>query len=189
MLFNAIVAGAFYLGARGLGIANLIPCVYPPYAGAIIGSILTVAIDVALLPRIGVAYLAWCVAALGCLSAAAFWMGSYRWSPIGYGRGGPDLVSAFRVTQSDRPPYMTSPRQVIVAIEGTPIEIEPILLPGLHPPCQWNSDHGGAIDDRSSCDIAYEPPAGSAYDVLRLLVRPACGLPERAAKINVSIAP
>ncbi len=122
-----------------------------------------------------------------CLIAA--WLGSYQFSPLAYGTSGPPVVSGFRIIRLGIEIYVPATGETLPVPSAEPVGLEPLMLPSLDTTCQWYSENGGAIDDPSSCDMAYEAPRGSSYDVLRLLVRPACALPETSIAVRISIEP
>jgi hypothetical protein len=54
--------------------------------------------------------------------------------------------------------------------------------------CDWSSANGGALDDPQSCDVVYNPPRAE-YDILKVSIRPGCGLPNSIGQIKISILP
>lgn len=124
----------------------------------------------------------------GILILLAVWLGSYRISPLGFTTGRIPLVSGFWVTRTERARIWAAPFDVMTMAEGSAIGIQSVLLPG-PASCMWSSSNGGSFEDPTGCDTAYEPGPGAAYDVLRVNVRSACGLPSTVAEIRISVLP
>jgi hypothetical protein len=122
------------------------------------------------------------------LIALAVWLGAYAVSPLGFSTGRTPLLTGFRITRPQRPEAHIAPREVILLAAGAPTAIEPQLLP-VPVECIWSSSNGGVFDDPASCDTDYSPGRGAGFDVLRISVRPACGVPSTVGAIRVSILP
>ncbi len=118
----------------------------------------------------------------------AIWLGSYSLSPLGFSSGRIPLLSGFRITRQQRAPIWIASRQIVLMAPGSAMEIEPQTLPGAVN-CMWASSNGGAFDDPASCDTAYAPGEGAAFDILRIAIRSECGLPPAIGEIRVSVLP
>ncbi len=189
LLADLILAAAFTLFAGALDFPAVVPCMFPPLQRLLIACVALFGLDLAILPRLGTPNLTSLALILSGIALAAYWIGSYGLSPISFGRTGPGTVSGFRITRPDSAPYVAILGEVVVAPSGSPIEIQPVALPDVAISCYWQSAIGGMFDDPESCDVAYQAPAGTAFDVLDLLARPDCGLPERSLRLKVSILP
>ncbi len=189
VLTNIAVGAIVITGAEALHSPSLIPCFDRTLRNLLSACATLLLVDLAIPPRIGLVGTASLLMALGILGAVAVWLGAYQISPLRFGSGGPPIVGGFRVTRSEREPTMTDLGQVVVIAAHSTVEIKPITLPGASVACRWRSANSGSIDDPANCDVAYQPPAGLTYDVLSLLVRPDCGLPDHVAEIKFSIAP
>jgi hypothetical protein len=118
----------------------------------------------------------------------AIWLGWYRVSPLGFSTGRIPLVQGFLVSKSQMAPALIPRRQVVSVRAETPIGIEPVLLPG-PTRCIWASTTGGSFDDPNSCDTAYKSAAAAQYDVLKVHVASACGIPAVTREIRISVLP
>lgn len=187
---NMVLAGAVFAGAESLEAPANIPCVALTFQHAIFACGIVLVLDLLVLRWQGGRRFAWApLAILVGLSAIAAWLGSYQHSPLELDRGGAGQVSVYRLTRYGFPAQITGPSQIIIVKSGSPLEIQPILPSNLETVCQWRADNGGAIDDPSSCDIAYEAPRGATYDILHLLTQSGCGLPQHSTQLRLSIAP
>ena len=128
------------------------------------------------------------LAAWPIIIALALWLGSYSLSPLGFAQARIPLVSGFWVTRAQRPQSWVMPRQVVTMAEGSAIGIQTVLLPA-PASCRWLASNGGSFEDPTSCDTAYEPSRGATFDILRLDVEPACGLPPTVTELRVSVLP
>jgi hypothetical protein len=117
----------------------------------------------------------------------AVWLGSYLLSPFGFSDGHSSFLRGFWVTTASRGRSKIASGEIISLSSGSAVGISPILLAGAVR-CDWSSANGGALDDPQSCDIFYIPPPGD-LDILKISVRPGCGLPNSIGQIKVSILP
>ncbi len=122
------------------------------------------------------------------LIALASWLGSYRFSPLGFSSGRIQLINGFLITRPQQAQTLVSPMQTVTVATGAAIGIDPQMLPG-PVTCFWSSANGGAFDDPASCDTAYSPGQGAGFDVLRVDIRSACGLPGTVSQLNISMLP
>ena len=128
------------------------------------------------------------LAACTVLISLALWLGSYQTSPLGFSTGRIPLLRGFRITQAQRGQRDIPLRQVVTLSPGSAIGIDPLLLP-VPATCAWASSNGGAFDDPASCDTAYSPGKGATFDVLRVNVRSACGLPSALGDVRIGVLP
>lgn len=167
----------------------VLACVYPPaQAVAVAGSlVLVLALVLRMRPGAGGPgrLLILCTAA----SAAVFWLGAYRFSPLGFADGRVPLLRGFRVTRPGRTPAIIESGKLILVGSTTINEIEPLILPAANATCSWQSSGGGAIDDPGSCDIAYQVPHGASYDVLKVFERSTCGFPPVTGSLRFGVLP
>jgi hypothetical protein len=117
----------------------------------------------------------------------AVWLGSYILSPFGFSDRRNSFLGGFWVTTASRGRSEIASGEVISLTAGSAVAISPILPAG-DVRCDWSSANGGALDDPQSCDMFYVPPM-SDYDILKISVRPGCGLPNSIGQIKVSILP
>jgi hypothetical protein len=122
----------------------------------------------------------------GVLILLAVWLGAYAVSPLGYSTGRIPNLHGFTIIRSGRSSIVLHD-EIVSLKAGAAVGIEPLLLDATSK-CMWISAAGAAMDDPSSCSTVYEPPNGE-HDVLRVRVRSACGLPDAAGRIQISILP
>jgi hypothetical protein len=118
----------------------------------------------------------------------ALWLGSYRSSPLGFSTGRIPLLNGFLIRKPQMAPSFIRRNEVVSVAAGAPIGIQAILLPGPST-CIWASTTGGIFDDPNNCDTAYESAPAARYDVLRLHITSACGLPAVSGQIRISVLP
>lgn len=122
------------------------------------------------------------------LFALATWFGSLRYSPLRFGSARLPVLQGFEIRRPNRAPIIIASGKVVSASPGLPLVIHPQTLP-VRTQCQWSASAGGALDDPRSCDTTYAAPAGAPFEILRLRLQPACGLPPAVAQIKISILP
>jgi hypothetical protein len=122
------------------------------------------------------------------LSLLVLWLGIYPISPLGFSSGRIPIAQGFILTQSLRPDAHIASGETITVVGGAAIALQAITIPVVKN-CSWISAKGGKLDDPGSCDIAYMPPANSDFDLLRVLVQPACQLPEVQENIKIVVLP
>lgn len=115
-------------------------------------------------------------------------LGSYTFSPLGFSTGRIPVLRGFTVTRFGRPPISITSGNIVTIAANSVTGIRPIVLPGSMT-CYWASNNGGALDDPGSCDVAYLPPPGADFDILKVLVQPSCHMPVSHGEIRVSIQP
>ena len=116
----------------------------------------------------------------------SLWLGLYQFSPLGYSSGRIPNPDGFSITTANRS-YSAANLEVISLQQGATVGISPSMLNGdFH--CDWISSNGGGLESSTGCDTVYQVP-DAEYDILRLRVRSACGLPDSIAQIKISILP
>jgi hypothetical protein len=118
--------------------------------------------------------------------ALTLWLGTYRFSPL-YAKA--KVLQGFDITLLYREKTRIQSGAVILLGRNSIAAIAPITLPGDQPSCNWFSRQGGALDDATSCETIYAPPAAADYDLLQVSVRSSCGLPNAVGQIRFSILP
>ncbi len=124
----------------------------------------------------------------GALLLLTLWLGSYHVSALGFSSGRIPLLRGFLVTRSNRTALKMASRQTISLGYGSIVEIQPEILAG-PVDCTWLSTTGGVFDDPANCDTAFAASGAAQYDVLKVRVRSACGLPTAVGEIRVAILP
>lgn len=120
------------------------------------------------------------------LIAGSLWLGLYQISPLGYSSGRIPNPDGFTITTANRS-FSAVNLDVISLQQGATVGISPAMLNGeFH--CDWISANGGGLESPTGCDAVYQVP-DAGYDILRLRVRSACGLPDSIAQIKISILP
>lgn len=120
------------------------------------------------------------------LMLLTLWLGAYAISPLGYSSGQLPNLRGFLIIRANRSSIIGS-AEVISLKRGSAVGIHPQLIDPASS-CAWISAAGAALDGPFSCDLVYIPP-NAEHDVLRLLIRSSCGLPDSSGRINVSILP
>jgi len=134
----------------------------------------------ALVRRFGIA-----LAVFAALVALTLWLGSFARSPLNFARQ--PVLRGFTVEKRGRVP------QQLLSGEGFSISYSSLAAINLvvqpaKVSCNWVSREGATLDVPDSCDIVYEPPVAD-FDVLRVRVGSACGLPDSVGYLNVQILP
>jgi hypothetical protein len=182
-LFAILFAGIYFLP-----LPQFLPCAYPmaeKAALALCGSMLILFLPLKryrLATRILIAGIN-----IG-LSVLILWLGIYPISPLGFSYGRIPIVQGFVLTQSMRPDAHIASGQTINVVGGAAIAFQTVTLPVVKN-CSWISAKGGSVDDPTSCDIAYMPPTNSDFDLLKVLIQPACQLPEAQENVKIVVLP
>jgi hypothetical protein len=182
-LFAVLLAGFYFLP-----LPQFLPCAYPLAEKAVLalyGSMLILFLPLKryrLTTRILIAGIN-----IG-LSLLILWLGVYPISPLGFSYGRIPIVQGFVLTQSMRPDAHIASGQTINVIGGAAIAFHVVTLP-VAKNCSWVSTKGGSVDDPTNCDIAYMPPTNSDFDLLKVLIQPACQLPEVQENIKIVVLP
>ena len=167
---------------------QFLPCIHP-YSQSIALAIIVLlviylVIAVKILPKTG-------KPAIGAAAAVFFlvlWLGSYPFSPLGFSDGHIPILSGFTVTTRTKHITNLAPGEIVTLASGSPAEIEPVLLLAMNTKCNWSSSNGGTLDSPDTCDLVYIPPQAD-FDILKIKIRPGCGLPQSTTQIKVSILP
>ncbi len=116
----------------------------------------------------------------------SLWLGLYPISPLGYSSGRIPNPDGFSITTANRN-FSAANLEIISLQQGATVGISPTMLNGdFH--CDWISSNGGGLESSTGCDTVYQVP-DAGYDILRLRVRSACGLPDSITQIKISILP
>ena len=187
-LSNIVIIVALTLFFNILKIPTLIPCTYPPSQSLALALCATLVIQFSIISRF------WLIRSKPIISIyllfllLTFWMGSYSFSPLGFSTGRIPVIRGFMITRFSRPPIPIASGGLVNIAGDSISEIKPITQP-VDLTCTWASTNGGSFDDPGSCDTVYLSPVGTYYDTLKLLIRPACHLPNTVGEIKVSILP
>ena len=182
-LFAILFAGFYFLP-----IPQLLPCAYPLAEKSVLAFCIALLILIFAFKKISFAARSFLTGINIVLSALILWLGIYSISPLGFSSGRIPLVQGFVLTQSMRPDVRVSSGNTINVIAGAPIALQVVTIPVARN-CTWVSAKNGSMDDPASCDIAYKPPANSDFDLLKVLVQPACQLPEAQENIRIDVLP
>lgn len=181
------MAGGVFTAQQFWPLPLLFPCTHPLAQAAV----LTLAVLLAFqLTRFGKILpenpaLTWGLTASGLL--LALWLGSYPFSPLGFSTGRIPVLRGFFVTSRARPRLTVASGEVISLPAGYPAAIEPSLLTDKLE-CTWASLNGGSLDNPAACATVYLPPSGT-YDLLKIYLQPACGLPDTSGQLKISVLP
>jgi hypothetical protein len=126
--------------------------------------------------------------ALLLIGLSVLWLGSYPFSPLGFSSGRIPVLRGFNVTKFARRPFTLDSGERITVTSHSLTYIKAITQQ-VDESCYWASMEGGEFDDPTSCEVAYRAPGGADHDVLKLLVKPSCKLPDAHGEIRVSILP
>lgn len=186
-LVDILLAGVLFVLFNALPLPPVVPCTHPLAQNFVLALILALVCQLLLGAKIA----AWWQKAFSGLSIAllpmALWLGSYPFSPLGFSQGRIPLLNGFLVRTAARGAVHVAPGGVVEMSVNSIAAISPALLPGAVR-CDWLSSNGGALDDSQSCDVSYMAPAAD-YDILKISLRPGCGLPASVAQLKISILP
>jgi hypothetical protein len=188
ILANGMSIGALIFFFNTLPIPTLIPCIYPLSQRLAFALSTSLFIHVFMINRIWLMRPKPIILIYLFLVVLILWLGSYPFSPLGFSTGHIPVVRGFIMTRFGRPALSIASGGILTMSGDSITEIKPITLP-VDMTCIWVSTNGGALDDPKSCDTAYLSPGGVAYDRLKLLVQPACHLPNAHGVIRISIQP
>ena len=185
-LISAILVALLYAVFRRFFQASMFPCMEPraELVALSLGVVFVIQMFLAakLLPDHYIPFLAGHVVLL----LVVFWLGAYAISPLGYSTGQIPNLRGFTIIRAGRSSLLQN-NEILSLKAGSAVGIHPRLLDGMTQ-CMWISAAGAAMDDLSSCNTVYLPP-NAEQDVLRVRLRSACGLPDSAGKIRISILP
>jgi hypothetical protein len=116
-----------------------------------------------------------------CLILLTLWLGIYSISPLSF-----PVLQGYLVTTNYKESFI-QPTNIISLRSDSTALIQPALLDKTVN-CQWLSAKGAALDEPNTCNVIYDPP-NTDYDILKLNVQSACGLPSSNWQIKISILP
>ncbi len=122
------------------------------------------------------------------LALLSLWLGTYSISPLGFSNGRIPFAQGFALTRSMRADLQVASGSTVQLANGSTAAIRPMTLP-VNENCIWQSSNNGKFDDTESCNIAYIPPANSSFDIVKVLIRPSCNLPEAREELKVVVLP
>lgn len=184
---SATLVVVIFVALSVFPIPLLIPCTHPFSQNAVLALGIPLVFNLILAAKIPLETTKLTVVSVTALIFLAFWLGSYPFSPLGFSAGRIPVLRGFKFTTRARLNASVAPGGIVTLISGSPAAIEPVLLTG-NVKCAWTSANGGNLDNPNDCDIAYSPPQAD-YDILKIRLQPACGLPESSAQIKISILP
>lgn len=112
------------------------------------------------------------------------WLGFYPLSPL-VSSGHIPVLRGFTVLTKARGEVNVAPGAVVTIDSGKPAAVQALTLV-TDTRCRWMSAQGGDLEDPQSCATVYIPPQAE-YDILKVSMQPACGLPHSVAQIKISI--
>jgi hypothetical protein len=186
LLVSLTVGSISYATLTRFSHPSIVPCTDNWSDNLLLSLALVLLIQIFVAPKILPGYSRIFVAAHALLLIVIVWLGLYPISPLGYATGRIPNLHGFRIIRMSRTSIIQN-REVISLPQGSAVGISPLLLaPGSD--CKWMSSAGGELDDTSSCDTVYSPPAAD-FDILRVNIQSSCGLPDSTAQIKVAILP
>jgi len=188
LLGNLALSAILFCGFYFLPLPQLFPCTHPLVENFILAICVALIVEYFIFKKYKTDSYFWILVLDIILILAAFWLGTYSISPLGFSSGRISMAQGFVLTRSMRPDMKIASGETINAVGGSPIAIRAIMLP-FNRHCFWVSTKGGALDDSGNCDIVFMPPSDSTYDLLKVLIQPACHLPEIQENIKVIILP
>ena len=165
-----------------------VPCVYPLSQSLTLALALVLVIHLFGFDRILVKKSRLIILIESFLIFLTFWFGSYTYSPLGFSTGRISVLRGFEVTRFTRQPISITSKEKITILSNSITGIRAVTHP-LDLTCTWMSSRGGSIEDPRSCEIAYLPPYGVDYDILKFLIQPSCHLPNALGEIRFLILP
>jgi len=187
-LINLGLSAVLFAAFHFLPLPAWLPCTDPLAEDAILAIGLAAAIQTFALKSYRARGQLWVLGLDVGLIALLLWLGIYPISPLGFSSGRIPIGRGFVLTRSLRPDVDITSGEQINVVRGSVIAIKTVTLPvGRH--CFWLSTKGGALDDSGDCDIDYMPPADSNFDLLKVLIQPACHLAEVQENLKVVILP
>lgn len=125
----------------------------------------------------------WLLVGTMTMALLALWLGSsYPMNQLKQ-----PVFGGFNVTTQTRGTFRLAPGAVLTLAAGQPTALQPLTAVATVR-CNWISAQGGAFDDPQSCTTVYSPPH-SETDIIKVSIRPACGLPGVVEQIKISILP
>ena len=125
--------------------------------------------------------------AVAAFAVITFWLGSYKYSPLGTTSGKYPVFQGFLVTKQGRVNTPVPPNELVLLQYGTPMGISVAVdLPDAT--CHWTSLNHAALDNPEGCDLVYSPPPAE-YDILTVRVGSQCEIQTIRSQIKISIFP
>jgi hypothetical protein len=188
MISFGLVSVLFFLIFNVISLPSIIPCTYPAAQNTAIALCFSMILHTVIKP--------WKLIVKGkpvfiLLSLSVMlilWLGNYPLSPLGYSNGQYSVLRGFIIIRPARQDLTLGSGGMVTMTGGSIMEIKPVTLQ-VDRQCFWVSANGGSLDDPKSCDVAYIAPMGTEFDTLKLLIKPACRLPDTRGEIKVSIFP
>jgi len=125
------------------------------------------------------------VGVFAALVGVTLWLGSYSRSPLRF--AAQPVLRGFVVQKGQGQALRVASGDGFSISHASLAFITPLIEPGAAS-CLWQSRAGAMVDLPDICDIVYAPPSAD-YDVLRVRVRSACGLPDSTALLRIVILP
>ncbi|MEW6403931.1 MAG: hypothetical protein AB1649_19220 [Chloroflexota bacterium] len=175
-----------FFALRSFSKSQVVPCTDIWASNLILSLALSFALQLVITPRILPGQYKSVLMAHAASILLALWLGLYPTSPLGYSSGKIPILQGFQIIRASRDSF-AGVSEIISLPQGSAVGINPIMLPGGFE-CTWLSSAEGVLDDPASCDTAYIPPDAD-FDILRLRIRSACGLPDSTAQLKISILP
>ena len=187
-LINLILSAILFAGFYFLPFPQILPCTYPLIEKIILAICFALIIQILGFQLYRANRALWLMGVDFVSILLALWLGIYSISPLGFSNGKISIAQGFVLTRSMRPDQTISSSETINVLSGSVIAIKAITLP-MNKNCVWLSTKGGSFDDSGSCDIVYMPPTNSDFDLLKVLIQPACHLPEVQENIKIMVLP
>ena len=188
ILLNGISIVVLFFFFNALSIPDWIPCIYHLSQSLAFALVISLFIHLLSLGRIWLTNSRLIVLIYSLLLLFTLWLGSYPYSPLGFSAGHIPVLQRFEVTRLGRPAISVRSGAIVTIARDSVAEITPLILP-VDLTCTWMSTNGGTLEDPRSCDTAYLSPGGADYDILKLLIQPACHLPDALGEIRISVLP
>lgn len=110
------------------------------------------------------------------------WLGLYPVSPLGFA-----TLRGFAVTTTARGRWQVPPGGMVTLASGTAASVEALTLVN-DVRCTWFSTRGGTLDEAQGCATVYIPPQED-FDVVKVNLKPGCGLPRSVEQLKIGILP
>ena len=137
VLIDVVAGAAVFVGSGALHAPSIIPCFDETFQMVVLAYMALIVMSLTLLSQIGPVSFGWLCASLAAFCAIGLWLGAYHISPSRFGRGGPPIISGFRVTRSERKLVTAEPGREVDIAANSAIETEPISVAGADPPPSW----------------------------------------------------
>jgi hypothetical protein len=183
---SLLIASTFFFLLNLFQPAQIIPCTNVWADHLILALIITLFLQIFLYPIILHRRYKSFLAVHAFLVLLVIWLGLYPISPLGYSSGRIPNLRGFLMTTANRDTTIAN-KGIISLQQGSTVIVSPLMLAGKFQ-CDWMSVADGALDSPTSCNMIYVVP-NADFDILRVRIRSACGLPDSIGQIKVSILP